>query len=163
MTSRSRCSRGSLTVYSRRVTVTPGRSRQQAASQGSAREAWEYLACRVASRIFISERDHIAAITALYLSFQRDRQHVQVFDDPGGVLSRDELGLESNPAVEDIQGQQFGLPFSFAETKADHGAGIRRFTLAGKGEVAQAVKDDTCFVALYPPQYVRVMADDHIL
>src|SRR5450631_1294809 len=75
MIRRSRCSRGSLTVYSRMTTVTPCRLRQLAARQGSAREAWENLACRVVSRIFISERQHIAAITTLSVGFQRVWQY----------------------------------------------------------------------------------------
>src|SRR6185369_15672279 len=54
MICRRSCSRGSLTVHSRTTTSTPGMSRQQAARQGSAREACEYLACNVVRRIFIN-------------------------------------------------------------------------------------------------------------
>jgi hypothetical protein len=50
------------------------------------------------------------------LGFQRVRQPVQAFDDPGGLFSRERPWLESNPTVEDIQGQQFRLTPSFTET-----------------------------------------------
>src|SRR5512133_1883994 len=162
MIRRSSCSRGSLTVYSRIAIETPGRLRQAAARQGSAREAWEYLACRVVSRIFISEGYHIATITTFYLSVQRSRQHVQSLDYSRGLPARGQLWLKSHPAVEDVQRQQFGLPFPVVEPQADQGSAICRPALAGKGEVAQAVKDDTRFVALNPPQHMGMVADDHI-
>src|SRR5512133_216336 len=107
MIRRSSCSRGSLTVYSRIAIEIPGRLQQAAARQGSAREAWEYLACRVVSRIFISEGYHIAAITTFNLSVQRGRQHIQALDYPRGLPAGGQLRLKSNPAMEDVQRQQF--------------------------------------------------------